>query len=94
MKFAFLILGPFDSQVDKSSIKNGLAQIVGVKTIKDACETAVNLMGEGVACIELCGAFGEAGAKAVIDATENKIPIGYVTHLPMQDEIYHEVFGE
>lgn len=43
---------------------------------------------EGIDCIELCGAFGEAGAKSIIDATENKIPVGYVTHLQEQDEIF------
>ncbi|MFQ7574196.1 MAG: DUF6506 family protein [Lachnospira sp.] len=32
----------------------------------------------------MCGAFGENGARAVIEATENKLPIGYVTHLPEQ----------
>ena len=94
MKFAFLIMGPFDSEKDKSDIKNNLAQIVGVKSIEDACKTAVRLVSEGVECIELCGAFGEKGAEEVIKATENKIPVGYVTHLPMQNEIYHEVFGE
>ena len=45
-------------------------------------------------CIELCGAFGEEGARAVIEATKNRIPIGYVTHLPEQDNVYEAVFGK
>ncbi|MCB5406456.1 DUF6506 family protein [Thomasclavelia ramosa] len=49
---------------------------------------------EGVGCIELCGAFGKAGAKTIIEVTENKIPIGYVTHLPEQDEIYDLTFAK
>ena len=49
---------------------------------------------EGVDCIELCGAFGKAGAKTIIEVTENKIPIGYVTHLPEQDEIYDLTFAK
>lgn len=28
------------------------------------------------------------GAKEIIKATGNKIPVGYITHLPEQDEIY------
>ena len=43
--------------------------------------------------IELCGAFGPEGARAVIDATGGAIPVGYVTHLPEQDSLYTEVFG-
>ena len=52
------------------------------------------LADSGIGCIELCGAFGESGAKAIIEATENKIPVGYVTHLPEQNDIYASVFGE
>ena len=29
--------------------------------------------------MELCGAFGEFGAKAIIEATGNTLPIGFVT---------------
>ncbi|MEG2396803.1 MAG: DUF6506 family protein, partial [Oscillospiraceae bacterium] len=41
----------------------------------------------------LCGAFGENGAKEIIIATENKIPIGYVTHLSEQDELFNSAFS-
>ena len=44
-------------------------------------------------CIELCGAFGEEGARRVIEATGGKVPVGYVTHLPQQDALYAAVFG-
>ena len=49
---------------------------------------------EGVGCIELCGAFGEEGARAVIEATKNRIPVGYVTHLPEQEEVYRKAFSQ
>ena len=52
------------------------------------------LVKEGVNCIELCGGFGSAGAKAIIEATGNEIPIGYITHLPEQDELYAQVFSK
>ena len=48
---------------------------------------------EGIDCIELCGAFREEGARAVIEATGNRIPVGYVTHLPEQDDVYRKAFA-
>lgn len=93
MKFAFLILGNYDHHTDKAALRNGQAQIIGVATIEEACAVAKALYEEGVGCIELCGAFGETGAKAVIDATQNKLPIGYITHLPEQDEVYRAAFS-
>ena len=94
MKFAFFILGDFNSQTDRAVIHNGLSQIVGVSSIEEACVLAKELMAQGVNCIELCGAFGPAGAEALIRATENKIPIGYVTHLPKQDELHRQFFSK
>lgn len=47
--------------------------------IEGACIVAKKLMEEGIDCMELCGAFGESGAKAIIEATGNTLPIGYVT---------------
>ena len=55
-------------------------------------EVAVKLQKDGVDCIELCEAFGETGAKRIIDVTNNTIPIGYVTHLPIQNDVYQKAF--
>lgn len=93
MKFAFIIMGDFDVTRDKAVIHQGSAQIIGVSNLEEACKAAVTLQAEGTGCIELCGAFGEDGAKAVASATQNKIPIGYITHLPEQDELYRVVFS-
>ena len=38
--------------------------------------------------------FAFYSAKRIIEATGNKIPVGYITHLPEQDEIYRKTFGE
>ncbi|MEY8525238.1 DUF6506 family protein [Lachnospiraceae bacterium 38-10] len=46
--------------------------------IEEACIIAKKWMEEGIDCMELCGAFGESGAKAIIKATGNTLPIGYV----------------
>ncbi len=93
MKFAFLIMeSDFNAKKDNATIHNGAAQIIGVANIKEAAEVAKRLQKEGVGCIELCGAFKEDGVKEIIKATENKLPIGYVIHLPEQDEIYNRAF--
>lgn len=95
MKFAFLIMGGFfDADCDRAFIHGGVAQIAGVSSLQEACDAAKSLLKEGVCCIELCGAFGEDGARAVIEATGNSIPVGYVTHLPEQNDIFKCVFGE
>ena len=93
MKFAFLIMGDFDHRQDRSSIHQGMAQMIGVASIEGACEVARGLVAEGVDCIELCGAFGEEGAREVIAATEYNLPVGYVVHLPEQNELFEALFG-
>ena len=70
------------------------AQIIGVANIEEACTVAKKLYKEWIDCIELCGAFGETGAKIIMEATENKLPIGYVTHLPEQDDVYRAAFSK
>ncbi len=92
MKFAFLIMGEFCSARDRASIAAGGAQIVGVSTLEEACAVAKQLCEEGVGCIELCGAFGEVGARAVVQATGNSVPVGFVTHLEDQNDLYERVF--
>ena len=94
MKFAFIIMGNFDPAVGKAEIGGGKRQIVGVNNMNRALDAACRLVKQGVDCIELCGAFGEDGAREIIAVTENKVPVGYVTHLPMQDRLYEEVFSK
>ncbi|HJB16942.1 MAG TPA: hypothetical protein IAA05_13045 [Candidatus Blautia excrementipullorum] len=96
MKFAFLILGNnFDREKDQALIHNGTARIIGVPSVQEAALTARKLYeDDGVDCIELCGAFGPEGARKIIEATDNKIPVGYITHLPEQDEVYNAAFSK
>lgn len=94
MKFAFLILGDcFDATRDSAAICDGTARIIGVRDLAQACETACALSREGVGCIELCGAFGPDGARAVMASTQGAVAIGYVTHLPQQDALFEKLFG-
>lgn len=94
MKFAFIIMGDFNPEVDRTSIHNGAVEMVGVASVLEACKVAEELVGNGINCIELCGAFGKEGTKEVIKATHNQVPVGYVTHLSMQDDLYQSVFGK
>lgn len=95
MKFAFLIMGAgFQPETDSACIHGGTAQMIGVSSVDEACMIAERLMNEGISCIELCGAFGPDGAKRVIEATKNSLPVGYVTHFESQNSIFKAVFGE
>ena len=92
MKFAFIIMGDFENSMETACISGGEARIVGVSSLREAERAAAELQREGVGCIELCGAFGPEGARAVIRASGGGIPVGYVTHLPEQDDLYERVF--
>ena len=95
MKFAYLIMGTiFKSSKDRAYIHNEVSQIIGVSDIEEACKVAKELQNEGVDCIELCGGFGEEGARKIIEATENKIAVGFVVHLEEQNDIYKKLFGK
>ncbi|WP_239390976.1 DUF6506 family protein [Cloacibacillus sp. An23] len=93
IKFAFIIMGDFNPSEDRARIHGGAAQMIGVSSVGEACREAAALARDGVGCIELCGAFKAEDARRVIEATGNNIPIGYVTHLPEQDDIFAKVFG-
>lgn len=93
MKFAFMIMGDFDSTTDIASIHDGDTILQGVSTIEEACLVAQKLQKEGIDCIELCGAFEAEGAKKIIEATNHEIPIGYVVHLPEQDQLFQKIFS-
>jgi 2-keto-3-deoxy-6-phosphogluconate aldolase len=92
VSFAFLLMGNFDSQKDRAVLEGKDVQVIGVADLQQACAVAKELYGQGIGCIELCGAFGETGAKAVIEATENQVPVGFVTHFPQQDELFAKAF--
>ena len=94
MNFAFIIMGDFDPRKDRAAFSDGTAQIIGVSDLEEARNIAKELCESGADCIELCGAFGEDGARQVIAATDGKIPIGYITHLPEQDNLYAAAFSQ
>ena len=95
MTFAFLILGDFSPEQDRTaSIGGGSARMIGVPDLPAACAAARALAEEGIGCIELCGAFGPDGARQVSEATGGRIPVGYVTHFPEQDPLFRAAFPD
>ena len=94
MKFAFLIIGSFNIEQDRASIHDGTAQIIGIADMQEAIAVARQLCEDGIDCIELCGAFGPDGAREIMDATKNKVPVGYITHLPEQDAVFKAAFSK
>lgn len=93
MKFAFIIMGEMNPDTHRAAMGSGDLQMIGVSSIEQACSTARELQDQGVDCIELCGAFEEAGARRVIEATGGRLPVGYVIHLPEQDGLFKKLFG-
>ncbi len=88
MHFAFLLMGSEKrTQLDENNA------VIGVSSIEEAEEISRELVKEGVMAIELCGAFGEEGARRIIKATEHKIAVGYVTHFPEDDDLFIKAFG-
>lgn len=95
-KFAFLLMGahynPEEHQAQFETEKQ-ITYVFTVRNLDEAYDKVAFLEGEGVGAIELCGAFGEKVAHKMIEMTSNKIAIGYVTHDPMQDDLFLNFFG-
>ena len=86
-------MGPFDPKIDRKTIgKNENAEIIGIRNLNQAKEVSKSLIGVADV-IELCGAFEESGAREIIDATDGKVPVGFVAHFDFQDDLFDELFS-
>ena len=69
----------FDKQVEYFEGKYNIivwdAPVIGVASIEDACMVAKKLKADGIDCIELCGAFGEAGEFVKLTAHSTQVCI-------------------
>ncbi|WP_283610372.1 DUF6506 family protein [Faecalispora anaeroviscerum] len=96
-KFAFVLMGehytPEQHQVCFETEKQ-ITCIFTVKNDQQARQKLAELEQEGFGAVELCGAFGEEKTKELIALTHGKIAIGYVTHLPEQDELFARFFAK
>lgn len=96
LKVAFMVMGAnYSYKKDSVHMENSVdyTTMFGVASIDEAKELAEQLLTQGYKCIELCGAFGEEGARAVIEGSKGEIAVGYCIHLPEQDELFNKVFG-
>jgi hypothetical protein len=81
LKAAFMFVAPGAvPEKDRQWVRTPAVDLltVGVADYSQAAETAVRLMAEGIAAIELCGGFGNRGVALVADAVEGRIPVGVV----------------
>jgi hypothetical protein len=62
------------------STPNVMIIAIGVSSTDEAVEVAKQHVGEGIDLIELCGASGYAGGKAVSEAVGDKVPVGIMVH--------------
>ncbi len=53
-----------------------------VQDIEMACESAKQLVADGVQLIELCGAFKGHMPEQVIKAIDEKVPVGHMEYTP------------
>ena len=93
LRFAFMLMGPYDPGRDDVMFGDGCTRMIGVPDIETAAQIAKKLADEGYGAIELCGAFGEAGARKIIEATGHSIAVGFVTHFPEDDGLFQKAFG-
>ena len=95
-QFAFFLMGrEYDTGRDRATFETPgmITHIYTVHSLPEACALAAGCAAQGVGAIELCGAFGEAGARRVMQATGGRIPVGYVTHAAEMDPVFEAAFG-
>lgn len=73
------VIGSADSN-DRTRIETDELIIctVGVKNYEEAGRVAKEYVDQGAVAIELCSAFGPKGVTAVVDAIEDKVPVGAI----------------
>nr|WP_122012469.1 DUF6506 family protein [Maliibacterium massiliense] len=95
-QFAFMLMGAhFVPSVHSAHFDTADMHtcIVTVRSLEEACEAAARLYRQGVRALELCGAFGEAGARKITACVGDDMAVGFVTHLPEQDARFDAFFG-
>ena len=88
-------MGPhYDPQLHQAGFETGnqLTSIFTVRSFEEARKRVISCAEEGYGVIELCGAFGKERARELIDLTGGRVGIGFVEHLPEQDEIFGSFF--
>lgn len=93
-KYAMLLMNEdFVSQDVELNVPGIEHHIFTVCTEKQAIELVKKLVKEDFGDIEVCGAFGEELAKRMHEATDNIVPVGYVTY-PEEQKRSVQIFWE
>lgn len=95
-RYAFLLMGGhYDPAAHRCGFETDrdTVEFRTVRDLEEAKAVAVELQGRGFGAIEVCGAFGEDGARQLAEATGEKVAIGYVTHDSRLDGLFAAFFG-
>lgn len=96
-KFAFIVMGAHytpEKHHAEFETEKQITYIVSVQNPEEAYAKVMELKEAGVGAIELCGAFGPEMAKKIIDMTDGKVAVGYVTHFSEQDGLFAQFFAK
>ena len=93
----FLLMGSHSDPVRHSAVFEAGGQttcICTVRSLDEARDKALALAADGVGAIELCGAFSEENAQALIDLTRNQVAVGFCIHKREQDGLFSAFFSD
>ena len=76
----FIFVNDTDDVTERTVIETESVIIVtvGAKNYVEAGEVAKEYVDKGAVAIELCSAFGPKGIATVVDAVEDRVPVGAV----------------
>ena len=92
---AYMVIGSkYDPEKDCATMESekSILHLYTVNTIDQAIEKAKKMVEEGFHSLTLCGGFREQGAQKIVDATDGKLAVSYIVHLPCQDELFRSLF--
>jgi hypothetical protein len=94
--YAFIVMAPhYDASRDRAVIESPefRTTVVGVESLEEACEAASELASNGIQLIELCGAFDKESARAIANAIDGVVPVGFITFPSEQAEEVRRLVG-
>lgn len=64
-----------------------IMELYGVSNLEEACVLAKHLVDQDFEWLELCGGFHEDGCARVVEAVNDRVPVGYIDYLPENDQM-------
>jgi phosphoribosylformylglycinamidine (FGAM) synthase-like amidotransferase family enzyme len=93
--FAFIVKGPgYDPKIHRAALDSAQFHtvVVGVSTILEASQVAIELCASGSELIELCGGFSAADAEQIQTRVGPDILVGVVRYSEEQERKLTEMF--